>query len=103
MIKRLIAPITAWHGRLRATIRRVGGTFQTHMDVVIMAIPWTDLRHPRLVVLALNAAKFFFYRSIHEDALDLRPLSRGSDEGHIRRTPGFVIDVFSIRRNHIAA
>jgi hypothetical protein len=73
------------------------------MDVVIMAIPRAHLGHPRLIILALNAAKFFFYRSIHEDALDLRMLSRGSDEGHIRWTPSFVIDVLSIRCNHVAA
>jgi hypothetical protein len=72
------------------------------MDVVIMAIPGAHLGHPRSVILALNAAKFFFYRSIDEDALNLRLLSRGSDEGHIRWTPSFVIDVLSIRRNHVA-
>src|SRR5260370_3725235 len=103
MIERLITPITAWHGRLRATIRRVDGTLQAHMDVVIMAIPRAHLGHPRLIILALNAAEFFFYRSIDEDALDLRLLGRSLDEGHIRWTPSFVIDVLSIRGDHIAA
>jgi hypothetical protein len=72
------------------------------MDVVIMAIPGTHLGHPRSVILALYAAEFFLYRSIHEDPLDLGLLSRGSDEGHIRWTPSFVIDVLSIRCDHIA-
>jgi len=72
------------------------------MDMVIMAIPWAHLGHPGLIILALNAAKFFFYRGIHEDALDFRPLSRGSNQRHIRWTPSFVIDVLSIRRDHIA-
>ena len=103
MIERLITPITAWYGRLRATIRRVGGTLQAHMDVVIMAIPRAHLGHPRFVTGAVNTAELFFYRSIDEDALDFGLLSRGSDEGHIRWTPSFVIDVLSIRRNHVAA
>ena len=72
------------------------------MDVVIMTIPGAHFGHPQSVILALNAAEFFFYRSIHEDTLDLRLLGRSSDENHIGGTPNFVIDVFSIRGNHVA-
>src|SRR3974377_306582 len=55
------------------------------MDVVGMAIPGTHLRHPRSIIWALHATEFFFYRSIHEDALNLRLLGRSSDEGHMGR------------------
>ena len=73
------------------------------MDVVGMAISGTHLRHPRSIIWALHATEFFFNRSIHEDALDLTLFGRSFDEGDIRWTPGFVIDVFSIRRNDVAA
>src|SRR6266571_2253244 len=102
MVERLITPIALWHGRLRATIRRVGRTLQAHMDVVSMAIPGTHLGHPRSIILALNTAEFFFYRSIDEDPLDFGLLGRCSDEGDIGKAPNFVIDVLSIRCNHVA-
>jgi hypothetical protein len=102
MVERLITPITAWDGRLRATIRRVGWTFQAYMDVVSMAIPRTHLRHPRSIILALDSAELFFYRSIGEDPLDFGLLGRRSDEGDIGRAPKFVVDALSIRGNQVA-
>jgi hypothetical protein len=60
MVERLIAPVTAWDGRLRATIRRVGGTLQAYMDLVSMAIPGTHLGHPRSIILA----EFFFIAAL---------------------------------------
>src|SRR4029077_7058498 len=102
MVERLITSIAVWHGRLRATIRRVGRTLQAYMDVVSMAIPGTHLGHPRFIILALNTAELFFYRGIDEDPLDFGLLGRSSDEGDIGRTPSFVIDVLSIRRNQVA-
>ena len=102
MVERLIAPVTTWDGRLRATIRRVGRTSQAHMDVVSMAILGTHLGHPGFVTLALDTAQFFFYRSIDEDPLDFGLLGCCSDEGDVGRAPDPVIDVLSIRCHQVA-
>src|SRR5262249_37616082 len=98
----LFTPITTWHGRLRATIRRVGGTRQAYMDVASMALPGTHLGHPRFIILVLDAAELFFYRGIDEDPRYFWLLGRCSDEGDIGRAPSFVVDLLSIRRNQVA-
>ena len=95
MVEGLITPIALWHGRLRATIRRVGRTLQAYVDVVSMAVPGTHLGHPPFIILALDTAQLFFYRSIDKDPLDFGLLGRCSDEGDIGRSPDFVINVLS--------
>jgi hypothetical protein len=72
------------------------------MDVIGVAIPRAHLGHPRSIILALDTAEFFFYRSIDENPLDLGLLGSCSDEGDVGRTPNFSIDVLSIRGNQIA-
>ncbi|MGC1234683.1 MAG: hypothetical protein WA838_08475, partial [Xanthobacteraceae bacterium] len=69
------------------------------MDVVSMAIPGTHLGHPRSIILALETAEFFFYRSIDQDPRDFGLLGGCSDEGDIGRSPKLVVDVLSIRGN----
>jgi hypothetical protein len=102
MVERLITAITTWDGWLRATIRRVGRTLQAYVDVVVMPIPGTHLGHPRFVVLVLDTAELFFNCGIDQDSLDFGLLGCCSDEGDIGRTPNFVIDVLSVRCNHVA-
>jgi hypothetical protein len=102
MIERLITPIAAWDRRLRATIQQIGRTPKAYMDVVSTAIPGTHLGHPRFIVLVLDTAEFFFYRSIDEDSLHFGLLGRCSDEGNIGWAPNLVIDVLSIRCNQVA-
>ena len=102
MIERLVTAVPAWHGRLRATIRRVGWTLQADMNVVGVAVPGTQLGHPRCIVRAFDAAELFFYRCIDQDPLDFGLLGGGSDESNIGGTPSFVIDVLAIRGNHLA-
>src|SRR5262245_66685245 len=97
MGERLIAAVAGRHGWLSTTIRRVGGACQTHMDMVCVAIPGAHLGHPGFVLVALDPAELFFYRSIDQDPFDLGLLGGGPDEGDVSGTPDFAIDIFSVR------
>ena len=98
----LAAAVAARHRRLLAAIRRIGRTFQPHMDVVGVAVPGPHLGHPGIVMLVLDAAQFLLDRGIDQHALDFRLLGRGLDEGDVRRRPGFRIDVLAVGGDQIA-
>jgi hypothetical protein len=71
------------------------------MDVVRVAIPGTDLGHPRRILGAFATAQFFFYRSIDQDSFDFGLLRRRSDERDSGRTPNLVIDVLAVCCNQV--